>query len=71
MRHTKVPGIKSIVNPKKDWAMEYEWIPIEKGILTKEEIEKIKIELEEIIWSEYPKLLHPTYRLLTPWSLNS
>jgi len=71
MRHTKVPGIKSIVNSKKDWAMEYEWIPIEKGILTKEEIEKIKIELEEIIWSEYPKLLHPTYRLLTPWSLNS
>lgn len=68
MRHTKVPGIRAVIDPKNDWAMEYNWVPVEKGVLTKHEAEEIKVELEEIMWSEHPRMLHPTYRLITPWS---
>lgn len=68
MRHTNVPGIKPIIDPKKDWAMEYDWVPVEEGVLTKQEAEEIKTELEEIMWNEYPKMLHPIYRLVSPWN---
>lgn len=67
MRHTKVPGVKPLVEAKRDWAMEYDWLPHGEGILTRQEAEEMKIELEEIMWNEHPKMLHPTYRLLSPW----
>ena len=67
MRHTEVPGAKPIINPIKDWAMEYDWVPLERDTLTMEQAEEIKRELEEIMWNEHPKMLHPIYRLVSPW----
>lgn len=67
MRHTQVPKVKPIMDPEKDWTMEYNWVPNGKGVLTKDEAEALKVELEEILWHEHPKMLHPTYRLLSPW----
>ena len=68
MRHTEVPGIKKISNPINDWAMEYDWEPIGEDILSKSEAENLKVELEEIMWNEHPRMLHPTYRLISPWN---
>lgn len=69
MRHTQVPGIQAVIDPKNDWAMEHDWVPVEKSVLTKDQAEELKVELEEIMWSEYPRMLHPTYRLISPWKL--
>lgn len=68
MRHTSVPGIQAVADNKNDWAMEYDWIPVEKWILTKQEAEELKVELEDIMWNEHPRMLHPTYRLISPWT---
>jgi radical SAM superfamily enzyme YgiQ (UPF0313 family) len=67
MRGTKVPGAKPIIRSDKDWALEYEWAPDETGVLSVQESEELKIELEELMWNEHPKMLHPTYRMLSPW----
>jgi len=67
MRGTKVEGIKPIIDPKKNWAMEFDWEPNREGVITKNEAEEIKTEMEAIMWNEYPRLLHPTYRLISPW----
>jgi hypothetical protein len=67
MRGTQVSGAKPIVRPGKDWALEYDWAPDATGVLSMQESEDLKNELEEIMWSEHPKMLHPTYRMLSPW----
>lgn len=67
MRGTKVPGARPIVRPEKDWALEYDWLPDAPDLLTLHEAEDLKADLEEIMWSEHPKMLHPTYRMLSPW----
>lgn len=66
-KHTFIPSLKKIDHPLKDWALEYDYVPLEKDILAPDEIKGLVYELEEVIWQQHPKLLHPTYRLLSPW----
>lgn len=66
-KHTFIPSIEKIEHPSKDWALDYDYVPLEKGILTPAEVKELGYELEEVIWRQYPKLLHPTYRLISPW----
>lgn len=67
MRGTQVPGANPIVRAGKDWALEYDWVPDGAGVLSIQESEDLKTELEEVMWNEHPRMLHPTYRMLSPW----
>lgn len=67
-KHTYITGVEKIMDDDIDWALEYSYIPKDKHILRPEEVKQLTQELEEIIWEECPRLLHPIYRLLSPWS---
>ena len=66
-KHTFIPSLKKIEHPLNDWSLEYDYVPLEKDALKPEEIKDLVSDLEEVIWRQHPKLLHPTYRLLSPW----
>ncbi len=67
-RHTSVPGVEKVIEPDQDWALEYEYIPASKDILSSKEVEELLTEMEDIVWTECPRLLHPVYRLVSPWN---
>lgn len=66
-RHTMVNGIKKVVRPGHDWALEYDYEPDAPGVLSSSEVGELTKEIEEIVWQECPRLLHPIYRLVSPW----
>jgi len=68
-KHTNISGVRIIRDKTKDWTLEYDYIPENKTGLTQDEVEELANEFEEVLWRECPKLLHPTYRLLSPWSI--
>jgi hypothetical protein len=70
-KHTTIPGVQPVLNPQKDWALEYDHVSGRKDILSAEAIANLASEYEELLWLEAPRLLHPTYRLVSPWSRNS
>jgi len=70
-RHTRILGIEKKVNPHQDWALEYEYVPTTEGNLSSKEVEELATEMEEIVWTECPRMLHPTYRLVSPWDPSS
>ena len=55
MRGTQVPGAKPIVRADSDWALEYDWLPDGAGVLSIQESEELKTELEEIMWERTSK----------------
>ncbi|UCD14516.1 MAG: radical SAM protein [Thermoplasmatales archaeon] len=65
-KHTYVPNIQK-VEKGKDWCLEYEYYGKTIGILSSREVEELVSEMERILWDECPRLLHPTYRLISPW----
>lgn len=67
-RHTSVFGVEKIVKTDQDWALEYEYRPVLEGILSSKEVEELTTEMEDIVWAECPKLIHPIYRLVSPWN---
>ena len=69
-KHTTIPFVKPIIDKKKDWALEYDYKPISEEVLSKKEVSELCNQLEEVIWREEPKWLHPIYRLYSPWNLN-
>jgi radical SAM superfamily enzyme YgiQ (UPF0313 family) len=71
VRHTSLPGVEPVIKPEKDWALKLEYKTTREGILKSEEVEELANRCEEIIWGEEPKLLHPTYRLISPWLQSS
>ena len=69
-RHTNIDGVKPIKKKSQDWALEYDHISLGEDVLSSDEITSLSLNIEEIIWDEMPVLLHPTYRLISPWSYN-
>ena len=67
-RHTSVSGIEKVVKPDQDWALEYEYRPAREDILSSKEVEEMTTEMEDVVWTECPRLLHPIYRLVSPWN---
>lgn len=61
------PGVKIVRDPDLDWALEYPFEPIAAGILSSEQVTEMTNYFEEIAFKESPRLLHPTYRLVSPW----
>ena len=66
-RHTNVEGIRKVSRPENDLVLEYKYTPLLPGILSYESVERLTAELEEIVWQSCPRLLHPTYRMVSPW----
>lgn len=67
-KHTAVNGIEKITRMGQDLALEYDYKPYEKGSLCSAEVEELTDEMEDLVWRECPRLLHPIYRLVSPWN---
>jgi hypothetical protein len=67
-KHTTVPGVDPVMLPAQDWALEFSHTSKRDGVMSYEDIQEMASRYEEIIWSEVPRFLHPTYRLVSPWS---
>lgn len=61
------PGVRILRDPDLDWALEYPFEPTAAGILSSEQVTEMTNYFEEIAFKESPRLLHPTYRLVSPW----
>lgn len=67
-KHTRVPGASAVLSPRNDWALEFEHCPEQKGVLASDAVAALAAECEDRLWNEVPRFLHPTYRLVSPWS---
>jgi hypothetical protein len=67
-KHTTVQGVEPIRDPERDWALEFRHAGASRDVLSSEEIVEMASKHEELIWKEVPRFLHPTYRLVSPWS---
>ncbi len=66
-KHTHAPGVRAIDGSERNWALEFDHVPTTTEVLSSAEIRELATECEELVWSEVPRLLHPTYRLISPW----
>jgi radical SAM superfamily enzyme YgiQ (UPF0313 family) len=67
-KHTNVPGVEPIVESANDLALEFNHTSRRVDVLPAETIIGLASHYEEMLWSEVPRFLHPTYRLVSPWS---
>lgn len=67
-KHTTAAGAEPIVNPHQDWALEFDHRGQLEGVLSSEDVRELASRYEELLWAEVPRFLHPTYRLVSPWS---
>lgn len=67
-RHTNVSGVQLLPDHDDDLALERDWIPNAPSVLAQDEVDTLTGECLDQVWNASPKLLHPTYRLVSPWS---
>jgi hypothetical protein len=60
-------GVTVKKDPNLDWALEYPFQSSEPGVLGSAEVDAMVEFYEELVFSQCPRLLHPTYRLISPW----
>lgn len=70
-KHTKVEGVNANLNPSKDWAVEYDYEPLRKGVLSQNEVAALCKQVEDFLWNDSPSWLHPVYRMFSPWGISS
>jgi hypothetical protein len=68
-RGTRVSGVKPVQHGDCDWRMALRFEPTESNILCEGEVKELEEECQEALWRETPRLLHPLYRLVGPWSM--
>ncbi len=67
-KHTYVPKVRKILRNNEDWALEYDYEYKSEGrLVTTQDVDTLVNELTDIVWDKCPRLLHPTYRLISPW----
>jgi len=69
-KHTIVHGVEPVIEPEHDWALEYAYRATAAGALDSQEVVSLASAHEELLWREVPRFLHPTYRLVSPWSVS-
>lgn len=67
-RGTRVPGVRPAATTRSDWKLSAVFEPTEAGVLSYESVVAIESECQERLWQTVPRLLHPLYRLVSPWS---
>ncbi|MFZ1220095.1 MAG: radical SAM protein [Chthoniobacterales bacterium] len=70
-KHTHVEGIRTIINPAKDWAVEHDYVPARQDVLPADRVATLCHEIEDVIWNERPEWLHPVYRMFSPWAISA
>jgi len=68
-KHTQIEGVERIERPDEDWTLEYAHASNRADTLNSEEITELASYWEEVVWAEAPRFLHPTYRMVSPWSI--
>jgi len=66
-RGTVVPGVRPL-RAISEWSMSLRYEPTTPSGLTLEEVNEMETECQEILWEEVPRLLHPLYRVVGPWT---
>ena len=67
-RGTAVPaGVRLLRDPDLDWALEFPFEPSVGGVMGSQEVEDLANFYEEFVFEHYPRLVHPIYRLISPW----
>jgi|GEM_PF-1638827 radical SAM family protein len=69
-RGTSVPGVRAVPPSECDWATSFEYEPTISGGLWPQEVAQLESECQELLWEHAPRLLHPLYRLVSPWQTN-
>jgi len=69
-RHTSVPNVEPIPTHDDDLALEFAHRSAGSSVLSAEQIIELADECEDRVWNECPRMLHPTYRLVSPWCDN-
>jgi hypothetical protein len=69
-RGTTVPGVRAVPGPNCDWETSSRYEPTEDDILPHAAVLEIELECQEAIWQSVPRLLHPFYRIVGPWTLS-
>jgi hypothetical protein len=64
---TQPKGITVRKDPRLDWAMEFPFESTDLGVLSSSQVDAMVEFYEELVFSRCPRLLHPTYRLVSPW----
>jgi hypothetical protein len=67
-RGTTVAGVRPVPSPACDWETSWRYEPTDEGILNQEVVQELESECQEAIWQTVPRLLHPLYRIVGPWS---
>lgn len=66
-KHTIVPGIRRRPT-HRDWALTTSFEPERPDIMAPDEIEFLSKNLEDLLYDENKKWLHPIYRMYSPWA---
>lgn len=67
-RGTRVPGVRPAISTRSDWNLSVAFEPTEAGVLSQEAVTAMEGECQERLWQTVPRLLHPLYRLVSPWT---
>ena len=67
-KHTTVAGVEPVVKVGQDWDLEFDHRPTRAGVLSRSEILEMTERHEERLWACAPRLLHPLYRMTSPWT---
>jgi hypothetical protein len=62
---TVVPGATAYP-PTCDWELSHAY-QAASGVLPPKAVEDLEFRCQEMIWDTVPRLLHPLYRLISPW----
>jgi hypothetical protein len=66
-RGKAVPGTRPNPTREVDWRVSVPFVPTEMGVLCCEEVQELEGECQELLWERAPRLLHPLYRVVSPW----
>lgn len=65
------PGVKLRPDPRLDWALEIPFDSASDGVMSSADVDAMVEFYEEFVFAQQPRLLHPTYRLMSPWRMPS
>jgi hypothetical protein len=66
-RGTRVPGVRAVSHYISDWALSLPFEPTGPSILRYDEVSELEVYCQEKLWAGAPRLLHPLYRVISPW----
>jgi len=66
-KHTQVEGIDAVDNKSDDWAVEWDYVPAQAGVMAQQDVNELASQLEDLVWTRHPEWLHPIYRFFSPW----